>query len=203
MCVLLRHWQYFLCIWHCFLQFGEIELPGFLTRALVILLFEPPPCISAEATTLREGIVTFGIADFPSARGWDADRFSTLVGVPWPGLVVQASNTSPAPFITPSIFWSLASLRHPLHATIALDSGAPIPTFMASPFCIPRRHSMHATQSSPHPTFPPSAGSGSPHSIRSTYAMFPFIWMLFLQSLVEQSNIEISLTSRSFGVDRN
>ena len=30
-----------------------------------------------------------------------------------------------------------------------------------SPFCIPRRHSIHATQSSPLPTFPPSAG-GSP-----------------------------------------
>jgi len=56
---------------------------------------------------------------------------------------------------------------------------------------------MHATQSSPHPMFPPSSGSGSPHSVRSTYAVFPFMWMLFLQSPVEQSNFEISVTSRS------
>ena len=89
-----------------FLQYGEIELPGFLTRGVAVatLLSEPPPSISAKSTTLREGVITFDIANFPSAKGWDDDRFSTLVRVPGPVLVVKASNTSPAPFITSSIF---------------------------------------------------------------------------------------------------
>ena len=43
---------------------------------------QPPPSICAKSTTLWEGVVTFGIANFPSAKGWDAARFSTLVGVP-------------------------------------------------------------------------------------------------------------------------
>ena len=35
-----------------------------------------------------------------------------------------------------------------------------------SPFCIPRRYSIQATQSSPNPTFPPSAGGSPPASNR-------------------------------------
>jgi len=37
-----------------------------------------------KSTTLWEGVVTVGIANFPSVKGWGADRFPTLVGVPWP-----------------------------------------------------------------------------------------------------------------------
>jgi hypothetical protein len=66
--------------------------------------------VGTKSTTPREGVVTFGIANFPNAQGWDAERFSMLLRVPWPVLAVKASNTSPALFITSEPFVFAASL---------------------------------------------------------------------------------------------
>ena len=46
-----------------------------------------------QSITVREGVVTFSIVNFPSAKGWGADRFLMRFGVPGQGLAGLGSES--------------------------------------------------------------------------------------------------------------